>query len=114
MTSQRVEDHLTRSQPRCGCCGRVRPANRLTRLGSTPGVFICAGCAFWATRQTVGLPDPRHVTGGVAAVISRLLPGRAHAHNADVESLTPILLSSDPGPQHSVLEPARVRCRRAR
>ena len=114
MTSQRVEDHLTRSQPRCGCCGRVRPANRLTRLGSSPGVFIYAGCAFWATRQTVGLPDPRHITGGVAAVISRLLPGRAHAHNADVESLTPILLSSDPGPQHSVLEPGRVRCRRAR
>jgi catechol 2,3-dioxygenase-like lactoylglutathione lyase family enzyme len=36
---------------RCGCCGRQFPAARVTELGVTPGVFICAGCAFWAARR---------------------------------------------------------------
>jgi catechol 2,3-dioxygenase-like lactoylglutathione lyase family enzyme len=35
----------------CGCCGRNLPANRVTELGTTPGVFICAGCALWAARR---------------------------------------------------------------
>jgi hypothetical protein len=35
----------------CGCCGRQFPARRVTELGLTPGVYICAGCAFWAARR---------------------------------------------------------------
>jgi hypothetical protein len=35
----------------CGCCGRTLPADRVAELGTTPGVFICAGCALWAARR---------------------------------------------------------------
>jgi hypothetical protein len=35
----------------CGCCGRQLPAGKLAELGSTPGVFICAGCGLWAARR---------------------------------------------------------------
>jgi catechol 2,3-dioxygenase-like lactoylglutathione lyase family enzyme len=36
---------------RCGCCGRELPVTEVVELGSTPGVFICVGCAIWAARQ---------------------------------------------------------------
>jgi catechol 2,3-dioxygenase-like lactoylglutathione lyase family enzyme len=36
---------------RCGCCGRHLPADKVAELGTTPGVFICAGCALWAARR---------------------------------------------------------------
>jgi catechol 2,3-dioxygenase-like lactoylglutathione lyase family enzyme len=50
---------------RCGCCGQERPADRVTELGNTPGVYICAGCALWAARRASRFPilrlDPRRV-----------------------------------------------------
>jgi hypothetical protein len=46
-------DTVDRSDLRqCGCCGRSLPADKLAELGTTPGVFICAGCALWAVRRT--------------------------------------------------------------
>src|SRR5690348_9423578 len=41
----------------CGCCGRSMPANRVTELGSTPGVQICTGCALWAARRSSHVPS---------------------------------------------------------
>jgi hypothetical protein len=41
-------------RPRCGCCGRC--GVKLAELGSTPGVFICIRCSFWAVRRALGLP----------------------------------------------------------
>ena len=50
----------------CGCCGRTLPARRLTELGATPGVYICAGCAFWAARRGARLPHLRRLAHRVA------------------------------------------------
>jgi hypothetical protein len=48
---------------RCGCCARIMPAERVTELGTTPGVYICGSCAVWAARRSTRLPvvrlDPR-------------------------------------------------------
>jgi hypothetical protein len=47
---------------RCGCCDRERPAGKVTELGNTPDVYICAGCALWAARRAgllSALPDLR-------------------------------------------------------
>lgn len=44
----------TSDHRRCGCCARSLPAIEVAELGSTPGVFICVGCALWAARR-VGL-----------------------------------------------------------
>jgi catechol 2,3-dioxygenase-like lactoylglutathione lyase family enzyme len=61
MTGTQDEADTATGQHRCGCCGQVRPRQRLTELGETPGRFICAGCAFWAVRRTaplgVGIPQ---------------------------------------------------------
>ena len=40
----------TSDHRRCGCCARSLPAIEVAELGSTPGVFICVGCALWAAR----------------------------------------------------------------
>ena len=44
-------DPLPTAHRRCGCCGRSLPASETHELGSTPGVFICVGCALWAARR---------------------------------------------------------------
>lgn len=54
MTVMQDTAGTTSERRRCGCCGR--PRTRLTELGDTPGVFICAGCALWAARRAGGLP----------------------------------------------------------
>jgi hypothetical protein len=36
---------------RCGCCDRDWPASKVAELGTTPDVYICAGCALWAARR---------------------------------------------------------------
>ena len=46
------------STAQCGCCGRTLDRARVTELGDTPGVFICAGCALWAARRAHGLHVP--------------------------------------------------------
>jgi catechol 2,3-dioxygenase-like lactoylglutathione lyase family enzyme len=63
-------------QTRCGCCERDLPRDRLTELGSTPDVFICANCARWAARRLDGGPRrlgrlAADLTGELTAGISR-------------------------------------------
>lgn len=77
---------------RCGCCGQTRARDRVTQLGDTPGVFICAGCALWAARR---------VANGGARIRARVLwqqllsrRGRSGA-GATVRSAVPILPSGD-------------------
>lgn len=77
----------------CGCCGRALPADRLTELGSTPGVYICTGCAVWAARRSSRLPDLHQLTRAIGQ-LARWRPGHRHAHGA-VNSAIPILPSAD-------------------
>ncbi|GAA3390330.1 hypothetical protein [Cryptosporangium minutisporangium] len=46
---------------RCGCCGRDLPLREVTELGSTPGVFICVGCALWAAGRVEPVPALRQL-----------------------------------------------------
>jgi hypothetical protein len=68
MTTMAPETEQPAGAAHCGCCGRMLPASRLTELGSTPGVFICARCALWAARRSTPFPgvrlDPRLVMRG--------------------------------------------------
>jgi hypothetical protein len=74
---------------RCGCCGRQFPAGQVAELGTTPGVYICAGCALWAARRAGLLSALRQIQ------LRSLLPrfGRRAPHAA--RSAIPILPSSD-------------------
>src|SRR3954454_9933012 len=67
MTTTATDTHKDAGTPRCGCCGRTLPAGRLTELGDTPGVFICASCAVWAAPRAARVPvvrlDPRLLVG---------------------------------------------------
>lgn len=75
----------------CGCCGRQFPAQRVAELGVTPGVYICAGCAFWAARRAGLLSALRQIR--IRALVFRFV-GRAQApHTA--KAAIPILPSSD-------------------
>jgi catechol 2,3-dioxygenase-like lactoylglutathione lyase family enzyme len=75
----------------CGCCGRALPANRMTELGSTPGVFICASCAVWAARHASRFPvvrlDPR--------LAARWLRRRIARTAGSASVAIPILYSAD-------------------
>jgi hypothetical protein len=76
----------------CGCCGRQLPAGKVAELGSTPGVFICAGCALWAARRA-----------GVLSALARLpiirSLRRRHRHqpagSGKARAAIPILSSGD-------------------
>lgn len=61
---------------RCGCCGRSLPASEVAELGSTPGVFICVGCALWAARRLGVAPALRQLRftplGGLLRRLRRL------------------------------------------
>ena len=88
MTTMAPETEQPAGVAQCGCCGRTLPASRLTELGSTPGVFICASCALWAARRSTAFPvvhlDPRLVVRwargfvpsrrGLATMAIRVLP----------------------------------------
>lgn len=76
----------------CGCCGRILPARRLTELGNTPGVYICPGCAFWAARRTVRLPELRRFAHRVAHEVAA--PVRREDRRT-FRSAIPILPSAD-------------------
>jgi catechol 2,3-dioxygenase-like lactoylglutathione lyase family enzyme len=79
---------------RCGCCGRHLPSDRLTELGTTPDVFICAGCALSAVRRTRPLSQL-----GRLPIIRALRRRHRHDHrqSGDVtaRAAIPILPSSD-------------------
>lgn len=76
---------------RCGCCGRQRPADAVAELGSTPGVYICAGCALWAARRAGLLSAVRQIR--IGALLSRIT-SRARAPYTATATI-PILPSSD-------------------
>lgn len=92
MTSTAQESSgSTSDRPRCGCCGQ--PRARLTELGDTPGVFICAGCALWAARRAGGL---RALSLQRAVRATRHLLPRRHTHSGSTfHSAIPILTSTD-------------------
>ena len=75
MTSLAPDTDRLADVPYCGCCGRTLPAGRLTELGSTPGVFICASCALWAARRATRFPvvrlDPRLAVRWLARQVAR-------------------------------------------
>ena len=85
----RTSDH-----EHCGCCGRQLPKNEVVELGTTPGVFICVGCALWAARRAgplAALRQLRFTSLGALArrlTCSRTAPGSARA-------AIPILPSTD-------------------
>jgi catechol 2,3-dioxygenase-like lactoylglutathione lyase family enzyme len=56
MTTMSADSEVEAGRVRCGCCGQARPAGRLVELGSTPGVYICDGCALWAARRSTRMP----------------------------------------------------------
>jgi len=73
----------------CGCCGRQFPAGRVAELGVTPGVYICAGCAFWAARRAGILSALRGIP------LRTLLPRPARRQPQTVRATIPVLPSSD-------------------
>jgi catechol 2,3-dioxygenase-like lactoylglutathione lyase family enzyme len=91
MPATQNETDTAKGQHRCGCCGRVRPRQRLTELGDTPGTFICAGCAFWAVRRTAPLGVGAHRINlrGLAGRLRRSLDG------GELRIAIPILPSAD-------------------
>jgi hypothetical protein len=74
---------------RCGCCGRQLPAGRVAELGSTPGVYICAGCALWAARRAGLLSALREIR------LRSLLPRFTRRSPHTARSAIPVLPSSD-------------------
>ena len=83
-----VEDPNTRS---CGCCGRQFPTQQVAELGVTPGVYICAGCAFWAARRAGVLSALRQIR--IPSLLPRLASRGQAPHTA--KAAVPILPSSD-------------------
>lgn len=91
MTTMASETEQPAGAAHCGCCGRTLPASRLTELGSTPGVFICASCAFWAARRSTPFPvvrlDPR--------LLLRWARGFAPSRRVLATTAIPVLHSTD-------------------
>jgi hypothetical protein len=73
----------------CGCCGRKFQAGDVAELGTTPGVYICAGCALWAARRAGLLTALRQIR--LPSLLTRFT--RRAPHTA--RSAIPILPSSD-------------------
>ena len=91
MTTMAPETEQPAGVAQCGCCGRTRPASRLTELGSTPGVFICTSCALWAARRSTPFPvvrlDPR--------LVVRWARGLAPRRRGLATTAIPVLHSAD-------------------
>ena len=89
-TVERVNSTST-DRRRCGCCGM--PRARLTELGDTPGVFICAGCAIWAARRAGGLLALAFHSAGR---LLRLFSVGRHTHAGSTAlNVMPVLPSAD-------------------
>ena len=91
MTTMAPETEKPAGVAQCGCCGHTLPASRLTELGSTPGVFICTGCALWAARRSTAFPvvrlDPR--------LVVRWARGFAPSRRGLATTAIPVLHSAD-------------------
>ena len=92
MISTEVNTSARSGQLQCGCCGRALPARRLTELMSTPGVYICSGCARWAARRASRLPALRRVARRAAQDVGGYLVGD---RRRTFRTAIPILPSAD-------------------
>jgi hypothetical protein len=79
----------------CGCCGRELPADEVVELGSTPGVFICVGCAWWAARRAGPVAALRQLRFTPLGSLLRRLTGETHGSGPGPRSAIPILPSAD-------------------
>ena len=77
----------------CGCCGRQLPKSEVVELGSTPGVFICVGCAIWAARRAGPTAALRQLRFTPLGGLLRRLTG--HGTGAGPRAAIPILPSAD-------------------
>jgi hypothetical protein len=78
---------------RCGCCGRQLPVAQVVELGSTPGVFICAGCGLWAARRAGPVAALRQVS---LSRLGSVLPWRRRRErDQGARKAIPILPSAD-------------------
>lgn len=89
---EEVEHEHNHAHQLCGCCGRHFRQAEVAELESTPGVFVCAGCALSLARQAGPAAALRHVRSLICSVRGRMADGGARP-----ESLTaiPILPSTD-------------------
>jgi catechol 2,3-dioxygenase-like lactoylglutathione lyase family enzyme len=78
----------------CGCCGRQLPRSQVVELGSTPGVFICVGCALWAARRAGPTAALRQLRFTPLGGLLQRLTGR-HTAPGTAQSAIPILPSAD-------------------
>jgi len=85
----RTSDH-----EHCGCCGRQLPKNEVVELGTTPGVFICVGCALWAARRAGPLAALRQLRFTSLGALARRLTGSRTAPGS-ARAAIPILPSTD-------------------
>jgi hypothetical protein len=92
MTDTQVDAGARPRDLQCGCCGQVLPARRVTGLMSTPGVYICAGCARWAARRASRMPDVLGFARRVAHDVAGLLGGGGRD---TFRSAIPVLPSAD-------------------
>ena len=92
MTTTGLSTNGGSGQLRCGCCGRMRPARRLTELQSTAGVYICSGCALWAARRASRAPDLRRAVRSIGHEAVGLLTAKRHG---TFRSAIPVLPSAD-------------------
>ena len=85
----RTSDH-----EHCGCCGRQLPKNQVVELGTTPGVFICVGCARWAARRAGPVAALRQLRFTPLGALARRLTGSRPAPGS-ARAAIPILPSTD-------------------
>lgn len=78
----------------CGCCGRQLPKSEVVELGSTPGVFICVGCALWAARRAGPTATLRQLRFTPLGTLLRRLRG-SQTGPGTARSAIPILPSAD-------------------
>ena len=62
-----VEDEELEQEPRCWCCGRLCPEERLVRLGTRPEAGVCFQCAKHLHRRAREQNDVVRGSHGVAA-----------------------------------------------
>ncbi|RKN50352.1 VOC family protein [Micromonospora endolithica] len=89
-----AETPRTFDHEHCGCCGRQLPASEVVELGTTPGVFICVGCALWAARRAGPVAALRQLRFTPLGALARRLTG-SRATPGTAQAAVPILPSAD-------------------
>ncbi|MGX7828893.1 bleomycin resistance protein [Actinokineospora sp. 24-640] len=89
-----AENTRTSHHGHCGCCGRQLPTSEVVELGSTPGVFICVGCALWAAGRAGPVAALRQLRFTPLGALARRLTGSRTTPGTAVAAI-PILPSAD-------------------